>query len=369
MWALIFGVIFLAAAGGFVYLCSRVYGFSFWERVTENKWLRMLISFAVVVVPTLILWIILGFMNAAVAVIYLIVFWLISDLAFFIVRKIRKTRFKRRWTAVPALAATIIYLSVGWALAHNVWVTSYDLKTDKAGGEMRVVMFADSHVGTTFDGAGLEKQVEKMNGLSPDVVVIAGDFVDDDTDKEDMIAACRALGKLETKYGVFLSFGNHDKGYYDSRGYDGDELKAELTKNGVRVLEDETVLIDDRFYIVGRKDRSEVERAGGRADIAALCDSIDRDKYVLVIDHQPNDYDAEATAKVDLVLSGHTHGGQLFPVNYVGEWLGMNDRTYGYERREQTDFIVTSGISDWALKFKTGTKSEIVVVNIKGRTA
>ena len=88
-------------------------------------------------------------------------------------------------------------------------------------------------------------------------------------------------------------------------------------------------------------------------------------KYAVILDHQPNDYKNQAEAKVDLVLSGHTHGGQLFPLNKVGEWIGANDRTYGYERRGSTDFIVTSGLSDWAIKFKTGTKSEFVVIDIK----
>ena len=70
---------------------------------------------------------------------------------------------------------------------------------------------------------------------------------------------------------------------------------------------------------------------------------------------------------MDLVLSGHTHGGQLIPINRVGELLGANDRTYGRETREGTEFIVTSGISDWALGFKTGTKSEIVMISITGK--
>ena len=86
---------------------------------------------------------------------------------------------------------------------------------------------------------------------------------------------------------------------------------------------------------------------------------------MIVIDHQPTDYANQALAEVDLVLSGHTHGGQLFPFNQVGKWIGANDRIYGHEKRNKTDFIVTSGISDWAIKFKTGTKSEYVVINIK----
>ena len=80
--------------------------------------------------------------------------------------------------------------------------------------------------------------------------------------------------------------------------------------------------------------------------------------------HQPNDYEKEAKARVDLVLSGHTPGGQLFPLNKVGEWIGANDKTYGIERRGQTNFVVTSGLSDWAIRFKTGTKSELVVIDV-----
>ena len=96
-----------------------------------------------------------------------------------------------------------------------------------------------------------------------------------------------------------------------------------------------------------------------------LTEALDKNKFSVVLDHQPNDYANQADSRVDLVLSGHTHGGQLFPLNRVGEWIGANDKVYGYERRYLTDFIVTSGISDWTIKFKTGTKSEIVVIDVK----
>ena len=95
-----------------------------------------------------------------------------------------------------------------------------------------------------------------------------------------------------------------------------------------------------------------------------LVSGLDKNKFIIVMDHQPNDYEKEAKARVDLVLSGHTHGGQLFPLNKVGEWIGANDKTYGIERRGQTNFVVTSGLSDWAIRFKTGTKSELVVIDI-----
>ena len=96
----------------------------------------------------------------------------------------------------------------------------------------------------------------------------------------------------------------------------------------------------------------------------ALLAKIDPAVYTVVLDHQPSDYAAEAAAGADLVLSGHTHGGQLFPINRIGELIGANDRTYGHEKRGNTDFIVTSGIGAWEIPFKTGCKSEFVVIDL-----
>ena len=161
------------------------------------------------------------------------------------------------------------------------------------------------------------KTIEAQN---PDVVLIVGDFVDDDTTKEDMIRCCAALGEIKTTYGVYYVFGNHDKGYYspEYRGYDGDDLIEELKKNKVHVMQDDV---------------------------------------------------AQAEAGVDLVLSGHTHGGQLFPLMTIENHtdLAPDDRVYGYEKRGSTNFIVTSGISDWAIKFKTGCRSEYLMLEIDGK--
>ena len=85
-----------------------------------------------------------------------------------------------------------------------------------------------------------------------------------------------------------------------------------------------------------------------------------------MLDHQPNDYDAEAQSGADLVLSGHTHGGHMWPAGLIGLAMGSNDRVYGTETRGETTFVVTSGISGWAIPFKTGTHSEIVVIDVQG---
>ena len=96
-----------------------------------------------------------------------------------------------------------------------------------------------------------------------------------------------------------------------------------------------------------------------------LIADLDTSKYMIVIDHQPHDYDAQAASGVDLVLSGHTHGGQMFPANILESLFHADDRVYGHETRDNTDFIVTSGISDWAIIFKTYTFSEYVITDIR----
>lgn len=370
MWTLIFGSILLGTILGILYLASRFARFSLIHKMDkERKIIRLLFGFIPVVLILLGTWLAFGIINAMICILHLMVIWLICDGISRMIERRRKKEFTRYYTGVFAMGITVIYLACGWYLAHHVWRTEYILTTDKQVGNLRIVQFADSHMGTTFHAEGFARQVKAMQSENPDIVVITGDYVDDDTTKEDMVAACRALGTLKTTYGVYYSFGNHDKGYYgpEYRGYSGDDLTAELQKNNVKVLQDETVLLDNRFYLIGRQDRSEEQAGGNRASMEELVSGLDLDKYSIVLDHQPHDYDAQTAAGVDLVLSGHTHGGQLFPINYMGEWTGENDKTYGLEKRNNTNFIVTSGISDWAIKFKTGCKSEYVVIDVVSR--
>ena len=113
--------------------------------------------------------------------------------------------------------------------------------------------------------------------------------------------------------------------------------------------------------MVGRQDKEVKDRI----DAITLTKDLDKNKYIIMLDHQPNDYDNETMSGADLVLSGHTHGGQLIPLGQFGLLLGSNDKIYGMEKRDNTTFIVNSGISDWAIKFKTGTVSEYVVIDVK----
>lgn len=398
MWAFIFIFMFAAFIAACIYLITRVRKFVWVDKLAKDrKWLSILISAAICVVFIVVLSLAMGYINAIIVTIYMILFWLVCEFAFWLVGKVKNrtkstadettknntiknnaessVKPKKRkiyYAGVAAIIITIVYMSWGWYQAHNVWQKDYTIQTDKVVGSIKLALIADSHTGITFDGDGFAEHVKEIQGQNPDAVLIAGDFVDDDTSLIDMKKCCEALGTLDTKYGVYYVFGNHDKGYYASerRGYDGDDIIAELTKNGVTVLQDQSVLLGDSFYIIGRQDLSEVtDRGGSRADIEDLVKALDDDKYQIVMDHQPSDYANEKAAGVDLVLSGHTHGGQLLLIKLFQEITGMggNDQIYGLEDLDGSDFLVTSGISDWAIKFKTGCRSEYVIIDIQGK--
>ncbi len=359
-WIALLVFAMLLTLAGIFYLLTRFRRLSFITRLGEKNrvlpWLAAALcllpvaAFALINLPTLF-----------IVVIHLVVFFALADLLGLVIRRAAKREWSADLRTFAALLFCIVYLGVGWYQAHHVSVTGYTVRSEKlqTGERMRVVLIADSHLGITLNGAAFAREMERVRETEPDAVVIVGDFVDDDSKKEDMLAACRALGALEAPRGVWFVYGNHDNGYYEYRDFSSAELRAALTENGVRILEDEVVSLDGAFDLVGRRDRSMRERASAEALTAGL----DRGRFSILLDHQPNDYENEA-GRADLVLSGHTHGGHIFPAGPIGELFGANDLTYGLEEREGTTFIVTSGISGWAIPFKTGTRSEFAVIDV-----
>ncbi len=362
MWMFIMLAFSVGALVGVVYLVTRVHRFSPFRRLGET---HPVLAWLASVPPVALLglfWLI-NVYTVAVVIVHVLAIWLLCDLGAYLYRKIRKRpRGTRYFAGVTAVAVSVAYLSVGWFCAHHVFETTYAFTTEKDldGETLRVALLSDSHLGITLDGEEFAAQMKRIEEAKPDVVVVCGDFVDDDSPKADMVRACEALGEMETTYGVYYVYGNHDKGYYRYRDFSAQDLRAELERNGITILEDESVPVGERFYLIGRQDRSTPNRAG----VDELLAGLDRSKYAILLDHQPNDYANEATEGVDLVLSGHTHGGHLFPGGLLGVWTGQNDRTYGTEVRGSTRFLVTSGISGWAIPFKTGTYSEYVLIDI-----
>ncbi len=363
MFVLMTVILLITAVAGIAYLVTRFHRFNIFQRLSGHG---RFISWSAAAAPVVVINLLIGFMinvySALVVTLHLIVIWMLCDLVALIIRKIRKKPFRYNYQGAAAMIVTVLYMCTGWYMAHHVFRTYYAVDADgRTGGEnLRIVMIADSHIGITLDGDDFARQTERVQKERPDIVVITGDFVDDDTEASDMTAACAALGRLETTYGVYFVYGNHDNGYFGYRDFTSDRLRDELEKNGVVILEDEICDIGEHYCLIGRKDRS----FSDRADMSELMSRADSSKYTIVLDHQPNDYDNEQASGADMVLSGHTHGGHIFPVGLIGLAIGANDKVYGHEKRADTDFIVTSGISGWAIPFKTGTASEYVVIDI-----
>ncbi len=361
-WRILFAVLILSVLGGAAFLATRFHKFAFMRELAEKRktlsWLLCLAPPAAFGCAAL-----RNAFSSAVVMLHLILFWILADAAGWIVRKAAKKPFRRYYEGALAILVTAAYLAVGWYNFHNVRRTAYTVLTGKTipGGHVRVVAVSDAHLGAFLDGGRFAGEMERVQSEDPDLVVVTGDFVDDDSRRADMVRACGALGDLETTYGVFYIPGNHDAGYSAARrGFDMDDLRATLAENGVVVLEDGIAGLDGGLSVVGRKDRS----SAYRAEIGALAERLDPSGFSIVLDHQPNDYENEAAAGVDLVISGHTHGGHIWPAGLIGLLAGANDRVYGTETRDGTVFVVTSGIGGWGIPFKTGTFSEYVVIDI-----
>ncbi len=340
--------------------------FSFLDKLTKNKYLKLLIC----CIPIIIVLLIFGFINSIIVLLHLSIFLFLVLLILLLYQKITKKDLKKKKyfkrlniidiRNIVAVIITIIYLGIGMYLDFHVFETKYTLYTNKDINDFRIIQIADSHVGTTFDGNGFYKYIEKISKIDMDIFVITGDFVDDDTTLIDMKKSCEAFKLLKPKKGIYYVFGNHDRGYYNNRDFNEEDLIRELEKNGVKVLRDEVVELDN-IYIIGREDKSRTTRK----KIQELTKDLDKNKYMIVLNHQPNDYENESKEEVDLVLSGHSHGGQMWPIGPLSVIVGSNDEYYGHNHIDKTDFIVTSGISNWALYFKTGAKSEYVIIDIK----
>lgn len=362
MWALIFLAFIIITIFALVFLWRHIGKFKTVKKLANGKkWKKRLITF--VPFAAILIYIIMDTVTAIISVTHLVIIWLVVEFIFKLLPFFKELRKKVYIEGGIALTITTVYLVIAYIIAVTVVPVDYKIDSDKVndGKKLRVVMFADSHIGSTFDGEKLAEYIHDMGKLNPDILVIVGDYVDDDSKKVDMLAATKALGEIETTYGVYYVFGNHDKGYYNSRDFNEQDLRNALTDAGVTILEDEAVSLNDSFNLVGRQDRSEPDRA----EIAEIMQSVDKDKYTIVLNHQPNDQKAEMEAGADLVLSGHTHGGQLLPINYIGEWTGLNDQTKGIRIRDTITYIVTSGISDWAIPFKTGCKAEYLIIDIE----
>lgn len=366
MWILLFILMILFVTGFFSYLAIQLGTFPPFKKIMghsrKSHFVRGLLLEILIIG---ILFLFFGAADTLIILVHLVIFWMLLHLLYIPLRHKKYAVMVKTAAGCCAFFFTILFLAIGWYNCNHIAQTTYTLHTEKNVGNIRIAQISDAHLGTTFSGAEFAHAIDQISAVKPDVLLVTGDFVDDSTTPEDMRNGCKALGQAQTTYGVFFVFGNHDKGFFpERRGFSGDDLIAALEENNVTILQDESVLIDNRFYLIGRQDQIEERQNNGRKTMTELVENLDHNKYEIVLDHQPCDYESQSKSNVDLVLSGHTHGGQFFPLNYLNTFVSANEQVYGEEMRDNTHFIVSSGIGNWAMRFKTGCISEFVVVDI-----
>lgn len=220
---------------------------------------------------------------------------------------------------------------------------------------INVILISDIHLGITFGKRRLMKMVERINSLAPDIVLIAGDIVDSDITPFMKLNLAIEFSKLKSTYGTYAVLGNHDLMMGKSN-----EIAEELTKNGVNVLRDENILINDEFYLIGRDDIISEKIGSPRKNIEELIGGLDESKFKMLIDHNPKySYEAENN-NIDIQFSGHTHKGQIRPWAFAVK--RMYEIDHGYLKRGDFNLFVSSGYGTCGPRLRTGSKAEIIQV-------
>ena len=255
-------------------------------------------------------------------------------------------------------------LAYGYGNMQHIRKTEYQLETAKIAGNYTLVLITDTHYGTIQDTSFLQAKAEEISGNFPDIVVLGGDIVEEGTSKAHMEEVFQVLGGIKTKCGVYYVYGNHDRqSYTQEKSYTEAELKAAITKNGITILEDNYIEINDELILAGRGDAA-WRNQSGRASVADILKDADRNKYIIVADHQPIAAEENSDQGVDLLISGHTHAGQVWPVGHITELFGTLN--YGEYQVGGCKVIVSSGFTGWGYPVRTQEHCEYVVIHLTG---
>lgn len=256
------------------------------------------------------------------------------------------------------IIGTIFLLFYGNIKYHNPSIERYTIELNDNGERFqqstpfRIVVASDIHLGYSTGKAQLNKYVELINGENPDLILLAGDIIDNDirpvvNDKMD-----EELSRLNSTYGTYAVLGNHEyiSGIDKSLNF--------LNKTDIIILRDSIVTIADKIQIIGRDDRSNHKRKPLEGLIAQTHDTIP----TLLLDHQPYNLKQADSLGIDIQCYGHTHNGQMWPLNLLIK--NMYEQGYGYRKWGNSHIFVSSGLSLWGPKFRIGTQSEIIVIDL-----
>ena len=255
---------------------------------------------------------------------------------------------------LPLVCLLMIY---GYINYRNPSVEHIDMAVEgQMDGEITAVAISDVHLGHGTGPEDLARYVDRINAQNPDVIFIAGDLIDNSVRPLLVEPFDDVLSRLNAPMGIYMVPGNHE---YISGIEDVADYLANRTR--IRLLRDEMVELPCGLQIVGRDDRSNENRHS----LDSLLARTDPLKPVLVLDHQPYELAQTDAAGVDIQISGHTHNGQLWPLNHLVDM--MYEQGHGYRKWSHAHIYVSSGLSLWGPPFRIGTESDFAVLKIYRR--
>lgn len=272
-----------------------------------------------------------------------------------------KTSQMSNYVTLFVTALVAIFLIIGTWQARNPVTVKYELSINKDGGKtkkLNAVLISDVHLGTLVRKNQLDKMVRLINDKNPEIVFIAGDLIDDDIKPFKNQNMLESLKQIKTKYGVYYCLGNHE--YY---GGDSEEIAEIFRDSGIKLLKDDFTSIENSIYIIGREDMgSSSHLKKPRKDLSSLISGLDKSKPLILLDHQPSNLKEPIGEGIDLQLSGHTHRGQFFPLNFITNAIFEND--WGYLKKNDFQLIVSSGLGTWGPPIRFLNSAEIVEIKI-----
>jgi predicted MPP superfamily phosphohydrolase len=269
------------------------------------------------------------------------------------------------YTVGAALLLCVIIVVCGALHARSVKTKNYSLALSGEGESIRITLISDLHIGATVGKSHVGRIVEAVNRTEPDMICISGDIFDGNLDViNDLEDFTERLKLLKAPLGVYACLGNHDVDRMAISGGRTERIAEILKKADITLLQDEVFQISPDFFIAGRKDARPIGMNARRKSAAELLEGIDG--TIIMLDHQPVQFAQNEQAGADLLLCGHTHRGQIFPVNIITRLIYKKAGAvhYGYWKGRTMQAVVTSGAGFWGPPVRVGTNSEIAVIDI-----
>lgn len=254
-----------------------------------------------------------------------------------------------------AMSICIAILVYGIYNAAHPVVRKYEIESEKLDSELTAVVISDLHLGASgMTHEKLEKIVDNVNSQSADLVLIPGDMLDMSDEPLYDAKIMEILSRLKGKYGVYASLGNHDI-------YGGvtKNLIEKMDEIGIKILVDEVIDIENGLRVIGRDDAS---WSHGKTNRKPVSEFVDEGRINIVMDHSPKFFDEAVAAFADLQVSGHTHNGQYFPINFIIKFF--YEKPWGILKKNKSIVFTSCGVGTWGAPVRSGSVSEIAVLKL-----